>query len=76
MRCVMCNRHLAKAAATMPAGHDQSEPFRSGPVGPTCARRAGLLGKPSLFSRKRVKRTARPRTNIVQRDWLREEIAA
>lgn len=72
----MCNRLLAKAAATMPAGHDQAEPFKAGPVGPTCARLAGLLGTPSLFSRKRAKRTARTRTNTVQRDWLREEVAA
>lgn len=36
----------------MPAGHDKAEPFKAGPVGPTCARRAGLLAAPSLFDRR------------------------
>lgn len=61
MRCVICARSIARAAATMPAGHDKAEPFKAGPVGPTCARRAGLLGAPSLFDRraKAVRRRAR-----------------
>lgn len=43
MRCVICARPIVRAAATMPAGHDKAEPFKAGPVGPTCARKAGLL---------------------------------
>lgn len=53
MRCVICARSIARAAATMPAGHDKAEPFKAGPVGPTCARRAGLIAGPTLFDRKR-----------------------
>lgn len=52
MRCVICGRPMLQAAATMPAGHDKAEPFKAGPVGPTCARRAGLLAAPSLFDRR------------------------
>ena len=57
MRCVICARSIARAAATMPAGHDKAEPFKAGPVGPTCARRAGLLAptvaRPRLFTARR-----------------------
>lgn len=48
---MICHRFMLQAAATMPAGHDKAEPFKAGPVGPTCARRAGLMAAPSLFDR-------------------------
>lgn len=57
---MICQRSIAHAAATMPAGHDKAEPFKAGPVGPTCARRAGLLLPKSLFEIRRAT-TARRR---------------
>ena len=51
--CCMCGRRLRKAAATIPAVDTGPTPHPAGSVGPTCARKAGLL-VPSLFSRTRV----------------------
>lgn len=46
--CCLCGRRLTRAAATIPAGPDHPP----GAVGPSCARRAGLLAppRPALFS--------------------------
>ena len=67
MRCVICQRQIARAAATMPAGHDKAEPFKAGPVGPTCARRAGLMAAPSLFDRRAKVTTTRRRKSADNR---------
>lgn len=53
LRCVTCGRRLTRAAATIPAVETGPTPHPAGSVGPTCARKAGLLA-PSLFSRTRV----------------------
>lgn len=52
MRCVKCGRTLLRAAATIPAVESGPTPHPAGHVGPTCARRAGLLPA-SLFTRRR-----------------------
>lgn len=72
VRCVRCGRLLRKAAATIPAVTTGPTPHPAGSVGPTCARKAGLLA-PSLFSRKRVAAVRRVR---VRRDVGQMEIAA
>lgn len=46
MRCYVCGRTLARAAATVTTADGQ------GYAGPTCARRAGLL--PARVSRPRI----------------------
>ena len=48
--CILCGRRLLRAAATVPARGDIPE----GSVGPTCARKAGLIapGRLQLFTRK------------------------
>ena len=69
----MCNRPISQAAATMPAGHDKSEPFKGGPVGPTCARRAGLFPGRTLFDRVprvRIFTNCEPRRDKRQMDLL------
>jgi len=81
MRCMICRRPMLQAAATMPAGHDKAEPFKAGPVGPTCAARVGLSAAPTLFDRKRAARKAAGtrkarRCDVRQRDWVRDEVAA
>ncbi len=53
LRCVRCGRVLRKAAATIPAVETGPTPHPAGSVGPTCARKAGLLAV-SLFTRRRV----------------------
>ena len=57
--CCMCGRRLTRAAATIPAVETGPTPHPAGAVGPTCARKAGLLPV-SLFSRLRAI-TRRPR---------------
>lgn len=53
MRCVICGRKVLKAAAWVPGGEDKAfMPHPPGPVGPTCARRAGLIER-TLFTRRR-----------------------
>lgn len=64
MRCYVCGRTLARAAATVTTADVQ------GYAGPTCARRAGLL--PARVSRPRIF-TVRPRR---KRDTGQMEIAA
>lgn len=71
LRCVRCGRVLRKAAATIPAVDTGPTPHPAGAVGPTCARKAGLL-PPSLFERKRTA-TRRPR---VRRETGQMEIGA
>jgi len=44
VRCVMCGRRLITAAVHVAAEPDAFQPHRGGPIGPVCARRAGLLG--------------------------------
>ena len=44
MRCVMCGRWLLAAAVHVAAEPDAFQPHRGWPIGPVCARRAGLLG--------------------------------
>lgn len=64
MRCYVCGRTLARAAATVTTADGQ------GYAGPTCARRAGLL--PARVSRPRIF-TVRPRR---QRETGQMELAA
>jgi hypothetical protein len=54
--CILCGRRLTRAAATVPARGDIPE----GNVGPTCARKAGLIApaRLQLFTRKRRARVA------------------
>lgn len=60
--CVECGRRLKRAAATIPAGPDHPP----GAVGPSCARRRGLLPAPlRLFELKR-RRAPRPRKDSPQ----------
>lgn len=70
--CVKCGRRLLRAAATIPAVETGPTPHPAGAVGPTCARKAGLLQQ-SLFTRKRECGTRRPRT---RRDARQMEIGA
>ena len=53
--CILCGRRLLRAAATVPARGDIPE----GSVGPTCARKAGLIApaRLQLFARKPRRRT-------------------
>ncbi len=60
MRCALCNRPLARAAATLLEGQSLVHPSRAGPIGPSCARNAGLV-KRSLFDRRRTKPAQRKR---------------
>lgn len=71
LRCVTCGRRLTRAAATIPAVETGPTPHPAGAMGPTCARKAGLLAG-SLFSRRRTA-TRRPRS---RRDAGQMEIAA
>ena len=52
--CILCGRRLMRASATVPARGDIPE----GSVGPTCARKAGLIApaRLQLFARKPRKR--------------------
>ena len=52
LRCVLCGRPLLKAAAWKPAATGAT-PHPPGPVGPTCALKAGLIER-SLFTRRRA----------------------
>lgn len=52
LRCVICGRSLLKAAAWKPAA-EGATPHPAGPVGPTCAVKAGLIER-TLFSQRRV----------------------
>lgn len=69
--CIRCGRLLLRAAATVPAVDTGPMPHPAGPLGKTCARRAGLL-PPSLFTRRRAC-ARRPRQRI---DLGQMEIAA
>lgn len=60
MRCVNCGRRLLRAAATIPAVETGPTPHPAGSVGPSCARKAGLL-PPSLFTRRAGTRRVRVR---------------
>lgn len=61
MKCVMCGRAMAKAAAEIPAQTSGPMPHPPGPVGPTCARNAGMVKpRPQLFTVKRRARVVRP----------------
>ena len=71
MRCVACGRRLSRAAATIPAVETGPTPHPAGAVGPTCARKAGLLPA-SLFTRKRAA-TRKPRC---RRNGAQLELAA
>ena len=51
IRCCACGRRLTRAAATIPAVETGPTPHPSGAMGPSCARKAGLL-PPSLFTRR------------------------
>ena len=53
MKCVVCGRRIKQAAATMPAQDAGPMPHPAGPVGPTCARTAGLIVA-TLFSKRRA----------------------
>jgi hypothetical protein len=65
IRCCKCGRRLKRAAATIPAVETGPTPHPAGAMGPSCARKAGLL-PPSLFSRKRVASRRRPRRHSTQ----------
>lgn len=72
LRCVLCGRRLLSAAASLPAVDTGPTPHPAGPVGPTCARNAGLVPR-SLFSCKRVvstRRASRRAAASPQADWL------
>ncbi len=71
MICIRCGRRLTRAAATIPAVETGPTPHPAGALGPSCARKAGLLPA-SLFTRRRAgTRQARAR-----RDSGQMEIAA
>lgn len=64
--CCLCGRRLLRAAATIPAVTTGPMPHPAGAVGPTCARKAGLLAV-SLFTRRRVTgRRVRARRDLGQ----------
>ncbi len=69
MRCALCNRPLGRAAATLQVNQSAEHPDRVGPVGPTCARLAGLV-KPSLFDRRRKATKRGRRVDARQVDWV------
>jgi len=60
LRCVRCVRRLLRAAATIPAVETGPTPHPAGAMGPSCARKAGLL-PPSLFTRRAGTRRVRVR---------------
>lgn len=72
MICIRCGRRLSRAAATIPAVETGPMPHPAGAVGPTCARKAGLLPA-SLFTRKRAAATRKPRR---RRETMQLELAA
>lgn len=53
MKCVICGRRIKQAAAMKPAQVGGPMPHPAGPVGPTCARTAGLIVA-TLFSKRRA----------------------
>ena len=58
MHCCICGRTLKRAAAVIPARYNHP----AGDVGPTCARKAGLIhARPALFvsARRRAQRATR-----------------
>ena len=68
LRCISCGRRLTRAAATIPAVETGPTPHPAGAMGPSCARKAGLL-PPSLFTRKRVMRKPRTRAQTEHTLW-------
>lgn len=66
MICIRCGRRLTRAAATIPAVETGPTPHPAGAMGPSCARKAGLLPA-SLFTRRRAgTRQARARRDSGQ----------
>lgn len=67
--CCICGRRIKRAAAVIEAELGGPAPHPPGPVGPKCARDAGLVRpRPALFARK--KRVVKPRAEKVDRHQL------
>lgn len=66
--CCMCGRRLRKSAATIPAVDTGPTPHPAGAVGPTCARKAGLLPVSPFTRRRVVTRRQRARRDAGQMD--------
>lgn len=69
LRCVLCGRRINSAAAVIEAELGGPAPHPPGPVGPKCARDAGLVRpRPALFARR--KRVVKPRAEKVDRQQM------
>mgnify|MGYP000163801523 FL=1 len=69
LRCVLCGRRINGAAAVIEAELGGPAPHPPGPVGPKCARDAGLVRpRPALFARR--KRVVKPRAEKVDRQQM------